>query len=370
MSAFGNKASSTAALQRAAQCIRPEVRALKPYHVPAAADMIKLDAMENPYSWPPRMVDEWLAALRAVELNRYPDAEAHELRERLRNAMGAPAELDLLLGNGSDELIQLIIMAAAAPGRKILVPSPTFSMYHMIATFVGVECVAVPLRGDDFSLDMEAMTCALDAHDPAVVFLAYPNNPTGNLFAVEDMLAIVQRAPGLVVIDEAYHAFAQASFMDKLAQFDNLIVLRTLSKLGLAGLRVGVAIGAPAWLEEINKIRLPYNLNTLSQFTAAFALDHASVFAEQTAAIRRDRTWLAERLASLRGIRVYDSRANFILFKVPQGTASHVFEQLKDRRVLIKNLHGSHPQLDSALRVTVGKPEENQAFIDALMAVM
>lgn len=370
MSTSGNKAASTATLQRAAQCIRPEVRALAPYHVPVAADMIKLDAMENPYSWPPKMVDEWLAALRAVELNRYPDAAASELRMRLRQAMDVPPGMDLLLGNGSDELIQLIIMAVAAPGRKVVVPSPTFSMYHMIGTFVGVECVAVPLRPDDFSLDAQAMQDAFDTHNPAVVFLAYPNNPTGNLFAEEDMVALLRRAPGLVVVDEAYHAFAGASFMNKLAEFDNLIVLRTLSKMGLAGLRIGVAIGAPAWLGEINKIRLPYNLSSLSQTTAAFALDHAAVFADQTSAICRDRAWLAERLASLRGIKVYDSRANFILFKVPQGTADSVFAQLKERGVLIKNLHGSHPQLDSALRVTIGKPEENQAFIDALVAVM
>lgn len=370
MSTSGKKAASTNARQRAAQCIRPELRALAAYHVPPADGMIKLDAMENPYSWPPQMVDAWLAALRSVELNRYPDAAASALRERLRRAMDVPLGQELLLGNGSDELIQLIIMAVAGPGRKVLVPSPTFSMYQMISTFVGVECVPVPLRGDDFSLDIDAMHCALDAHNPAVVFLAYPNNPTGNLFAEDDIVAIVRRAPGLVVIDEAYHAFAAASFMHRLAEFDNLLILRTLSKMGLAGLRVGVAVGAPAWLEEIDKIRLPYNINTLSQVTAAFALDHASVFAEQTAAICRDRTWLGERLASLRGIQVYDSRANFILFKVPQGTAGRVCLQLKDRGVLIKNLHGSHPQLDSALRVTVGKPEENQAFLDALVAVM
>jgi len=358
------------ARQRAAECIRPQVRALAAYHVPAAAGMIKLDAMENPYSWPSDMVDAWLAALRSVELNRYPDAAASALRERLRHVMKVPADQELLLGNGSDELIQLIIMAVAGAGRKVLVPSPTFSMYHMIATFVGVECVQVPLRGGDFSLDMEAMHVALEAHRPAVVFLAYPNNPTGNLFAEEELVSIAQRAPGLVVIDEAYHAFAGASFMDRLAQFDNVVVLRTLSKLGLAGLRVGVAIGAAAWLDEFNKIRLPYNINTLSQVTASFALDHAAVFAEQTAAICRDRTWLTERLASLRGIRVYESHANFILFKVPPGTATPVWTQLKDRGVLIKNLHGSHPQLEDALRVTVGKPEENQAFLDALVAVM
>lgn len=370
MSTSGKKATSTATVQRAAQCIRPEVRALKAYHVPVAADLIKLDAMENPYSWPARMVDAWLAELRTVELNRYPDAAASELRARLFQAMNVPAGMDVLLGNGSDELIQLIIMAMAGPGRKVLVPSPTFSMYHLISTFMCVECVAVPLQASDFSLDREAMQDALDTHNPAVVFLAYPNNPTGNLFAEDDVLAIVRRASGLVVVDEAYHAFASASFMNKLAEFENLIVLRTLSKMGLAGLRIGVAIGAPAWLEEINKIRLPYNLSTLSQATAAFALDHAFVFAEQTAAICRDRAWLAERLASMRGVKVYDSRANFILFKVPQGTADPVFAQLKERGVLIKNLHGSHPQLDSALRVTIGKPEENQAFIDALVAVM
>lgn len=370
MSKPGSKRTASGAQQRVVKCIRPELRALAAYHVPPASDMVKLDAMENPYVWPVEMVDAWLTTLRSVELNRYPDPAASALRERLSRVMAVPEGMEVLLGNGSDELIQLLIMAVSGPSRKVLVPTPTFSMYHMISTFVGVECIGVPLRGDDFSLDMDAMCFALEAHQPGLVFLAYPNNPTGSLFAEEDVLEILRRAPGLVVVDEAYHAFAGASVMGRLAQFDNLIVLRTLSKMGLAGLRVGMAIGAPAWLDELNKIRLPYNINALSQATAAFALDHADIFAEQTTAICRDREWLAEHLRSLRGIKVYDSRANFILFKVPEGTAGQIFDHLKERGVLIKNLHGSHPQLDSSLRVTVGKPEENQAFLDALVAVM
>jgi histidinol-phosphate aminotransferase len=350
--------------------VRPEIRELSAYHVPAAADLIKLDAMENPYSWPADVVDAWLDVLRSAAVNRYPDAGATILQSRLRKAMSVPDGMDLLLGNGSDEIIQIILMAVAGPGRKVLVPTPTFSMYQMIATFVGVECVGVPLNGGDFSLDMPAMRFAIEAHRPAIIFFAYPNNPTGNLFAEADIIEVLETAPGLVVIDEAYHAFANASFVSRLNTYDNLVVLRTLSKMGLAGVRVGMAIGSSAWLDEFNKIRLPYNINCLSQATADFALAQEAMLHEQIASICRDREWLAERLASLRGLAVYPSSANFLLFRAPEGQAPDIFGKLKERGVLIKNLHGAHPQLDSCLRVTVGKPEENQAFLDALMAIL
>lgn len=340
--------------------IRPEIRALKAYHVPDSAGLIKLDAMENPYAWPDALKDEWLKVLHDVPINRYPDPAATALRARLKVALGVPGGMELMLGNGSDELIQIILMGLARPGATVLVPTPTFVMYEMIAAFCGMKFVGVPL-GPDFALDLPAMRAAMDEHRPAAVFLAYPNNPTGNLFDTHAIETIVREAPGLVIVDEAYHAFAQRSFMDRLGKFDNLLVMRTLSKQGLAGLRLGVLAGDPAWLAEFDKLRLPYNINSLTQASAVFALEHKDVLDAQAAQLRADRSQLYKELAALPGVQVWPSAANFILFRVRQ--ASTVFTRLRERKVLIKNLDGTIP---GCLRVTVGKPDENAAFIAAL----
>jgi histidinol-phosphate aminotransferase len=356
--------------QRVAQWIRPEIRALSAYHVPDAAGLIKLDAMENPYSWPDELIHDWLRTLAAVPLNRYPDPGAAALRRRLRAAFGVPEETGLLLGNGSDELIQMLAMAVAEPGRTILAPEPSFVMYRMIATFVGMEYVPVPLRAADFGLDREAMLEAIGRHHPAIVFLAYPNNPTGNQFAEDDVRAVIEAAPGLVVVDEAYAAFADHSFLDELRRNDNLLVMRTVSKMGLAGLRLGLLAGAQRWIEQLDKIRLPYNINVLTQASAEFALQHKAVLDRQTAAIRRDRELLLEALRQLDGVQAFPSQANFILFRTPPGTADRLFVQLRADGVLIKNLSGAGGLLADCLRVTVGRPDENRAFLAALSGAL
>jgi histidinol-phosphate aminotransferase len=344
--------------------IRPEIRALQAYHVPDATGLIKLDAMENPYSWPAALKQEWLEVLRAVPINRYPDPAARTLRAQLKQSLAVPADMDVLLGNGSDELIQLILMGVARPGAVVLAPLPTFVMYQMIATFVGLQFVGVPLAAD-FGLDLAAMRAAIHQHQPAVVFLAYPNNPTGNLFDAAAIEALLREAPGLVVVDEAYHAFAQQSFMPRLAQFDNLLVMRTLSKQGLAGLRLGVLAGDPAWLAEFDKLRLPYNINSLTQASAEFALKHKDVLDEQAARLRAERERLLQELAALTGVQVWPSAANFILFRT-DASADAVFAALRQQAVLIKNLSGAGGVLTNCLRVTVGTPEENAAFLAAL----
>ncbi len=348
--------------------IRPEIRALSAYHVPDPDGLVKLDAMENPYTWPPEMVEEWLERLRTTALNRYPDPAARALSARLREAMAVPAGQALMLGNGSDELIQIISQAVAAPGRVILAPEPGFVMYRMIATFCGMDYVGVPL-GKDFALDREAMLAAIAEHQPAVIFLAYPNNPTGNLFDAADMQAVIEAAPGLVVVDEAYTAFADASFMPHLGEFDNLLVMRTVSKMGLAGLRLGLLAGPGAWLEEFDKVRLPYNINVLTQVSADFALQHREVLEAQTRQITADREALWQALNALPGVTPYPSRANFILFRVA-GDADTVFAALKAHGVLIKNLNPAGGALAGCLRVTVGKPEENSAFLQALQSAI
>ncbi|MEJ2687983.1 MAG: histidinol-phosphate transaminase [Gammaproteobacteria bacterium] len=345
--------------------IRPEIRDLSAYHVPDARGFIKLDAMENPYPWPPELVEQWLAALRSLSLNRYPDPSCRSLKARLRAAMGVPAGMDLLLGNGSDELIQMILMAVAGPGRSIVAPEPAFAMYRIIATLTGLAYVGVPLDGD-FDIDLPAMEAALRAHTPAVVFLAYPNNPTGNQFSSERIERLIESAPGLVVLDEAYAAFARDSFMDALSRYDNLLVLRTVSKMGLAGLRLGLLAGPACWLEELDKVRLPYNINVLTQASAEFALAHREVLDAQTRQIREDRAGLLAALSRLPGVQPFPSDANFILFRVSQGRGEAVFQGLKARGVLIKNLSAMGGPLADCLRVTVGTPEENRAFLEAL----
>jgi len=355
---------------KAAQWIRPEIRALSAYHVPDAADLIKLDAMENPYGWPEDMVEDWLERLRGVAINRYPDPSARALRARLGEAFDVPPGMDLLLGNGSDELIQILAMAVAGPGRVVLAPEPSFVMYRMIAQFIGMEYVGVPLAADDFSLDMPAMTAAIERHRPALIFLAYPNNPTGNAFDADAVREIIAMAPGLVVVDEAYTAFAEDSFMPRLVDFPNLLVMRTVSKMGLAGLRLGLLAGAPAWLRELDKLRLPYNINVLTQASAEFALERKAVLDEQTDRIRHDRGLLHAALSELPGLTVYPSQANFILFRTPMGRADQLFQGLRDQGVLIKNLNGAGGVLTDCLRVTVGSAEENAAFLKALRSAL
>lgn len=350
--------------------VRPEVRRLSAYHVPDARGLVKLDAMENPYPWPGELAEAWLAVLRSAQVNRYPDAGARRLKARLRGVMGVPEEAGLILGNGSDELIQLILLALAGPGRVVLAPEPTFVMYRILALVAGMGYEGVPLGREDFSLDRRTVLEAIQRCRPAVVFLAYPNNPTGNLHTRADIEAVLEASPGLVVVDEAYTPFAEESFLGELSSHENLLVMRTFSKMGLAGLRLGWMAGSAAWIAQLEKLRLPYNINMLTQLSAAFALEHVHVIDGQTARIRHDRETLYAALNVLEGVRVWPSRANFLLFRVAPGRAPAVHATLKQAGVLVKNLHGSSPLLEDCLRVTVGKPDENDAFLAALRAAL
>jgi histidinol-phosphate aminotransferase len=345
--------------------VRQPIRALAAYPVPDASGFIKLDAMENPYTWPAAMLESWLNVLRDVPLNRYPDPAAQGLKQLLIQNMHVPAGHDVLLGNGSDELIQMILMAVSGPDRVVLAPEPGFVMYKMIATFLDMPYVGVPLC-EDFSLDCKAMLQSIAQHQPAVIFLAYPNNPTGNLFDDADIEAIIQASDGLVVIDEAYHAFAGKTWMARMAHYANVLVMRTVSKMGLAGLRLGLLAGHPDWLGEFDKVRLPYNINVLTQASARFALQHQVVLDEQTQRITRDREQLLRDMQQFKNIDVFPSQANFILFRTAAGKADAVFQTLKQYKVLIKNLSHAGGLLRDCLRVTVGTPEENTAFLDAL----
>jgi histidinol-phosphate aminotransferase len=345
------------------ELLREEILELQPYHVPDASGLVKLDAMENPYPLPEELRSRIARLVAGAPLNRYPDASAAALKARLRQAMAVPEGAELLLGNGSDEIIQLLTLGVARPGAVILGVEPSFVMFRMIATFAGARFLGVPLR-PDYALDLDAMLSAIRSQRPALIFLAYPNNPTGNLFDRDTLTRIIETAPGLVVIDEAYHAFAGESFMPQTDAYDNLLVMRTVSKLGLAGLRLGLAAGNGRWLRQFDKLRLPYNINVLTQLIADAVLAEHSVLDTQAAAIREERGRLFEAIGRLPGVTAYPSRANFILFRV--NDAAGVFGKLKQRKVLVKNLHGSHPLLGGCLRVTVGTPRENQMFLSAL----
>jgi histidinol-phosphate aminotransferase len=343
--------------------VRDEVRAISAYHVPDSRGLVKLDAMENPYGLPPELSAEIASLSAQAALNRYPDPAATALKAALRNSMGVPDGMDVLLGNGSDELIQIVALAVNRPGAVLVSVEPSFVMFRMVATFTGIRHVGVPLASD-FSLDVPRLLSAIAEHGPAVTFLAYPNNPTGNLFDAGAIRGVIEASPGLVVVDEAYHAFAGKSFVPELSRYPNLLVMRTLSKLGLAGLRLGLLIGRPEWLSELDKLRLPYNVNVLTQLIAARVLERRDVLDAQAAAIRAERARLFASLQSVPGARAFPSDANFILFRVPRAEA--VFSGLKARGVLIKNLSNSHSSLSDCLRVTVGTPEENDQFLAAL----
>lgn len=349
--------------------IRPPISALAAYHVPDASGLLKLDAMENPYRWPEPMIDAWLSVLKEVELNRYPDPSADELKALLRASFAIPQHAGILLGNGSDELIQMILMAVSGKDRVVISVEPSFVMYRMIATFLDMPYVAVPLA-KDFSLDKAAVLSAMQRHQPAVIFIAYPNNPTGNLFPAQDILDIITSTDAIVVVDEAYFAFADATFMQRVMQFENLLVMRTVSKMGLAGLRLGYMAGPPDLLNEFDKVRLPYNINVLTQASTQFALAHMDVLNQQTEQIKIDREALFASLSAIDGLTVYPSAANFILFQTPAGQADRIFTGLKEQQVLIKNMHKAGTALADCLRVTVGTAQENQQFLAALQALI
>ncbi|MEJ2761443.1 MAG: histidinol-phosphate transaminase [Gammaproteobacteria bacterium] len=356
--------------EKVARLLRAEVLAMDAYHVQNASGLLKLDAMENPYTWPEVLQKKWLERLRQVPINRYPDATAAELKVRLRAACKVPDGMDIMLGNGSDEIIQILILGLARPGAVILAPEPTFVMYRNLSLVAGVDFVGVPLCADNFSLDGVAMLAAVQKHKPAVTFLARPNNPTGTLFDRESVASIIESSPGLVVVDEAYHAFAEDSFMDGLKDYDNLLVMRTLSKQGLAALRLGFLAGRPEWLHEFDKLRLPYNINSLTQASIAFILEHSDVLEEQAAKIRAERENLFKALDGMKGVTAWPSRSNFILIRIESKPGPEVFEGLKGQGVLVKNLHGADPSLDNCLRVTVSTPEENARFLEALEAAL
>ena len=354
--------TTSAALQR----IRADVQSMHAYAVQDATGLLKLDAMENPHGLPPVLQAELGARLGALALNRYPGARGDDLKRALADYARMPAGFSLMLGNGSDELISLVTMACDLPGASILAPVPGFVMYAISAQLQGVKFVGVPLTAD-FELDGPAMLAAIAAEKPAIVYLAYPNNPTANLWddaTIEQIVEAQGAQGGLVVIDEAYQPFAARSYIDRVARHGHVLLMRTLSKFGLAGIRLGYLMGPQALIAEIDKVRPPYNISVLNCECALFALEHADVFAAQAADLRAQRARLVAGLATLPGLTQWPSEANMVLVRVPDATKT--FEGMKARGVLVKNVSKMHPLLANCLRLTVGTADDNARMLAAL----
>ncbi len=354
--------------------IRQDVQSMHAYAVQDSAGMIKLDAMENPFALPLPLQAELGRRLGAVAINRYPGARVDELKRALERHIGLPAGHALMLGNGSDELISLLAMGCDLPGATILAPVPGFVMYAMSAQLQGLAFQGVPLTAD-FELDESAMLAAMRAHRPAITYLAYPNNPTANLWdaaVIRRLIAEAATFGGLVVIDEAYQPFSSRTWLDEMRTQPeanaHVLLMRTLSKFGLAGVRIGYLVGPQAIVHEIDKLRPPYNVSVLNAECALFALEHAHVFADQAAMIREQRGLLIEALSRLPGVTPFPSQGNMVLVRVPDAKRS--FEALKAQRVLVKNVSTMHPLLAQCLRLTVGTPDENTQLLRALQTAL
>jgi histidinol-phosphate aminotransferase len=346
--------------------IKGEVLAQKAYPVDNASCRIKLDANENPLAMPEELRKRFAALLASVPLNRYPEAGSITLASRFAKTFGVDAD-QVMIGNGSDELIQILYTALARSGAEVMIPVPTFAMYRISGLNAGFRVAEVPLDSQ-FDLDLAAMRERAASYPPVLTFLAYPNNPTGNCFRRERIEALLREVSGIVVVDEAYFHFAQETFLPLLGRQENLVVLRTLSKVGLAAMRIGLLIGPATMVHELNKVRLPYNLNSLSQAAAGFYLDNEEAFLEQAAAIRRWRGELTSAMETLPGIHLRPTDANFIFFSC-DFNADRVYTKLKGRGILIKNFNAPGA-MRGFLRVTVGTREENSEFVEVLRNIL
>ena len=346
--------------------IRQDIQSMHAYAVQDSAGMVKLDAMENPHRLPAALQAHLGQRLGALALNRYPDGRVNDLRHALADYAQMPEGFDIMLGNGSDELISLLALACDVPNASILSPLPGFVMYGMSAQLQGLQFIGVPLT-PDFELDEAAMLAAIARYSPAITYLAYPNNPTANLWddgVIENIINAVGKQGGLVVMDEAYQPFASKSYINRIAQHSHVLLMRTLSKFGLAGVRLGYMMGPKALIGEIDKVRPPYNISVLNCECALFALENKDVFAAQALDLIAQRAMLLESLGKMPGVKCWNSDANMILVRV--ADAAQTFNGMKAQGVLVKNVSKMHPLLANCLRLTVGTPDENLQMLAAL----
>jgi len=344
---------------------REDLKTLVPYDAPFYPDVIKLDANENPYGFPPGLLEKVYQEAGRSNFGRYPDAAAERLREGLAAHTGLKPE-NIMVGNGADELI-LNIMLTFGAGAKFAVAVPTFSMYGVHGRIAFCEKIEAPRR-DDFAVDIPAMKQAAARPEVKVVFICTPNNPTGNATPPEEIKDLLDSTDALVVVDEAYGEFGGRSCIPLLERHPNLVILRTFSKaFCLAGLRVGYLLASRPVIRELWKVKQPYNLNAFSQAAARVVLENPAPFRERIAKILEGRDWLFNGLAALPGVDVFPTDANFILFRTPLP-AEKLYKGLLERGVLIRNM--DDPALPRCLRVSVGTPEENGIFLEKLAGVL
>lgn len=343
---------------------RPEIEALTAYRLRREAP-VKLNQNESPWDWPPELKGEVLRRVGARPWNRYPPVDAEVLRQALAEFCGVNPGM-IAVTNGSNEAI-LALVSTFATGRRVVVTAPGYSMVTPLTVIGGATAQAVPLRAADFSLDTAAMVTAVASTDVAATIIASPNNPTGNAFARSGLTAVLDAARGLAVIDEAYAQFTAASFIEDLAQYPHLAIVRTFSKaFALAGVRVGWIIAAESMLEAVCKSLPPYNVNVFSQEAALVALQRPELVSGRVEALVAERQRVSDALRTIDGVTVYPSEANFLLVRL-RRPAAEVFEGLLQRGVLVRDVSRG-PLLDNCLRVTIGTHAENNQFLDALRA--
>jgi histidinol-phosphate aminotransferase len=357
----------TTLANRMTRYLRADVQGMHGYAVQPSAGMVKVDTMENPFQLPAHLRQQLGARLAEVALNRYPAERGDLLRAELARHAQMPEGCDIMLGNGSDELISLLTLAADVPGNVVMAPLPGFVMYEMSAKLQGLKFIGVPTTAD-FQLDRDAMLAAVREHQPALIWLAYPNNPTASLWDDATIDAIIDAAPGLVVMDEAYQPFASKDSLARLQRHDHVLLMRTMSKFGLAGVRIGYLMGRQSLIAEVDKLRPPFNISVLNCEAALFALEHTDEYTRQAAVIRAERARIFDALLALPGVTPFPSEANMVLVRVPD--AAGTFAGMKARKVLIKNISGMHPLLAGCLRITVGTPDENTLMLAAFEAAL
>ena len=343
--------------------LRDDIDLLKEYKIVDSKNMIKLDAMENPFDLDLNFEINGLPS-GSSNLNRYPDADCINLRKKLRSKHKLENKFDIIIGNGSDELIQLICLTFLKKENVIMSPSPSFSMYQKISKVLGLKFEEVPLR-KDFSLNVNLILEKIIKFNPAIIFLAYPNNPTGNLWSKKDIMEIIKQSNGIVVIDEAYGAFSGESFISEIGRFENLVIMKTLSKIGFAGIRVGYLLGENSLISNINKLRLPFNINSVSQKISEISIDNIEHLDSQIKEIIELKEILISKMQEIDKIETYSSKTNFVLFRILDGSADDIFNSLVSSNILIKNMSDS-AGLENCLRVTVGSRKENNLFIQSL----
>ncbi len=345
-----------------ANWVREKIKSLKAYEVEDFDCEIKLHANENPFSLPEELTRNFPECFEDLQLNRYPDPDCRLLKQAITDLTNIPPEA-LVIGNGSDELIQLILQIFCDAGDSYVFPDPTFGMYSIIGKGLGLIPRPYPLD-EKWDFDGDDILQFLTEQSARVVFFSYPNNPTGNCYSAVEIKKVIVGFRGIVVLDEAYFDFAQQSFCEDIKNHNNLIVLRSLSKIGLAALRVGYGMADPYIIEQINKVRLPYNSNTISQEFATRILQNFSPIQDQIKLILQERDRLLEELSKLDFLTVFPSDSNFILFRVAND-GEKLFKNLIENGILIRNLN-NHPSLKNCLRVTVGTQKENDLFLAQL----